>query len=433
MDKFINFIESKIAPMANKISRQKYVQAVVNSFLTLIPFFTIGSFALILIEPPVDYTTLEPGFMQSFFRGWASLATVTGPFLGYVFNVTMGLIALWLAVGIGFFLSKEYKMNTLLPIVVTTASFIIAATMNAEGTFSMDYFGGTGLFTCILIGLLSFELYRFLVNKKIGYISMEGMGVPPALSDSLGNLAPVAIVLLVVSLISYVVLLLTGSGIPDLMTIIMTPIVTAVDSVWGVLILSLLVMVLWWFGIHDTVITGPMTAFLAANFMANASAYAAGTAGTELPYILTEPFWWTFMAIGGSGATMGLAILCNFSKSKQIKTIGKLAVVPALFNINEPIIFGLPMMYNPTMLIPFIFVMPMNGLITYFCMNAGIVGRTFANPSWNMFCPVGALISTMDVKALILVLFLIVLDTVIYFPFFKVYEKQKLAEEAMEA
>jgi len=110
-----------------------------------------------------------------------------------------------------------------------------------------------------------------------------------------------------------------------------------------------------------------------------------------------------------------------------------LAIVPAFFNINEPIIFGLPMMYNPTMMIPFILVMPLNGLITYICMSTGIVARTFANPSWNMFCPIGALISTMDVKALILVLALIVIDVLIYLPFFKVYEKQKIAEEAMEA
>ena len=89
-------------------------------------------------------------------------------------------------------------------------------------------------------------------------------------------------------------------------------------------------------------------------------------------------------------------------------------------------------MYNPTMMIPFILVMPLNGVITYLCMSSGVVARTFANPSWNMFCPIGALISTMDVKALLLVVGLIALDTLIYFPFFKVYEKQKLEEERTE-
>ena len=431
MDKFIAFIEKHIAPRANKISNQKYVKAVVSSFLTLIPFFTIGSFALILGEPPVEPSVLEPGLLQSFFIGWWSIADACGNVIWPIFNVTMGLIALWLSIGIGYFLCKEYKMNTLLPIVVTVGSFIIGATLGGE--FTMDYFGGTGIFTSIIMSLIGFELYRFLVDRKFGYISLDGLGVPPALSDSLGNLAPVAVVLVVVGIINQIFFSISGVCMPELLTVIMTPIVTAVDSVWGVLILSLLVMVLWWFGIHDTVITGPMTAFLTANFMANAAAYATGTPGTELPYILTEPFWWTFMAIGGSGATFGLAVLCNFSKSKQIKTIGKLAVVPAFFNINEPIIFGLPMMYNPTMMIPFIFVMPLNGLITYLCMNAGIVSRTFVNPSWNMFGPLGALISTMDVKALILVLVLIVIDILIYLPFFKVYEKQKIAEESLEA
>lgn len=138
------------------------------------------------------------------------------------------------------------------------------------------------------------------------------------------------------------------------------------------------------------------------------------------------------MAIGGSGATLGLAFLAATSKSKQIKTIGRLSLIPSLFNINEPLIFGLPLMYNPTMMIPFVLVMPLNAVITYLAMDFGLVARTFADASWNMISPIGALINTMDVKAALLVLLLIVLDLVIYFPFFKVYEKQKLKEEVEE-
>lgn len=121
-----------------------------------------------------------------------------------------------------------------------------------------------------------------------------------------------------------------------------------------------------------------------------------------------------------------------FSKSKQLKTIGKIAIIPSLFNINEPLIFGLPLMYNSTMMLPFILVMPLNGVITYIAMNTGIVAKTFAYASWNMFCPIGGLIDTMDIKALILICALIVIDIIIYFPFFKIYEKQKIKEEVME-
>lgn len=209
----------------------------------------------------------------------------------------------------------------------------------------------------------------------------------------------------------------------------MTPLVTAVDNVWGVIILAIIVMVFWWFGIHDSVITSALDPFFYNNLGANAAAFAAGTAAVALPHVVTAPFWWNFMAIGGSGATLGLAFLALTSKSKQLKTIGKLAFIPSLFNINEPLIFGLPLMYNPIMMIPFIIVMPLNGLITYLAMSSGIVARTFAYASWNMFSPIAALIDTMDIKAVLLIVVLIIVDILIYLPFFKAFEKEKLAEE----
>lgn len=430
MNTFTNFIESKIAPHANRVAGNKYMRALQNAFLALVPFITIGSLALVIISPPMDYTTCDPGIVRSFMFGWAKLAEWTGPTLGFVNMVTMNAIALYVSIGLGLNLASQYKMKPAMPMLVTAMSFLICATMNADGTLTFAHLDGTGLFTAILVSILSFELYRYLTEKQIGRIQLPGAGVPPALLDSLGNLVPTTIVLLVFGAVSQILLAVTGAGIPDLLLVIMSPIVNAVDSVWAIIILAVLVMIFWWFGIHDTVITEPMSAFLTTTYTANMTAFAAGTAATALPYIVTKPFWWHFMTIGGSGATLGLAVIASLSKSKQIKTVGRLALVPALFNINEPIIFGLPIMYNPIMLIPFIVVMPLNGVITYICMSTGIVSRTFAYAGWNMFCPIGAWIDTMDFKAFILIIVLIVIDALIYFPFFKVYEKKKLAEEA---
>ena len=432
MEKFNAFIEKKIAPVANKLSRQKYLQALQNTFLALIPFMTIGSFSLVIISPPMDYTSMSSGILKSFFHGWAVIAKSLGSSLGFIYLITMTVMSLYVAVILGFQLAKHYKMNPVMPMLITTMSFLIAATMNPDGNIVVTYLDGSGLFTAILVSICSFELYRFLVKKKVGYINLTGGGVPPALADSIGNLVPVLIVLIAVAAVSNAVMAATGAGLPALMTTLMTPLVKMVDNIWGIVILALIVMIFWWFGIHDTVITGPLTPFLLNNYTANVTAFAAGTAAVSLPYIVTEPFWWTFMAIGGSGATLGLAFLAATSKSKQIKTIGRLSLIPSLFNINEPLIFGLPLMYNPTMMIPFVLVMPLNAVITYLAMDFGLVARTFADASWNMISPIGALINTMDVKAALLVLLLIVLDLVIYFPFFKVYEKQKLKEEVEE-
>lgn len=429
MEMFSSFIEKKIAPTANKLSRQKYLQALQNTFLALVPLFTLGSFSLVVTSPPMDYTTMEDGIFRTILHGWQMIADLLGPVLNYVFLVTMPLMSLYVAIGIGYFLAKHYKMQTIIPIFITAASFIISASMSAEGSLSFTYFEATGLFTAILVSITTFEFYRLLVKKKIGRIELGGSGVPPALSDSIGNLVPVLIVLITVSIVNNVIFGLTESGLPALIALIMSPIVGLVDNVWGVLILALVVMLFWWFGIHDSVITSALDPFFYSNLGANATAFAAGTAAVSLPYIVTSPFWWNFMAIGGSGATLGLAFLALRSKSKQIKAIGKISFIPSLFNINEPLIFGLPLMYNPIMMIPFIIVMPLNGVITYFAMSTGVVARTFAYASWNMFSPLAALIDTLDVKALLLVVGLIIIDIIIYLPFFKVYEKQKIQEE----
>lgn len=427
-----SFIENKIAPMANKLARQKYVQVIQSVFLTMIPFMTIGSFALILVSPAMDYKTMDPGLLRSFFQAWQSFADFAGGPLNAIFTASMGCLSLYVAVGLGYYLSKQYKMNTFLPTALCAVTFFIVNAIDSKGAITTQYFDGTGLFASMFVSITTIELYRFLYERKVGRIELSGAGVPPVLTESFASIVPVLIVLVTMGLFSSAVFALSGGAFPNIMVVIMKPIVGMVDNVWGVLLLSVLVMVLWWFGIHDSVITGPLTPFLYNNLSANMTAYAAGTAAIALPYVLTEPFWWTFMAIGGSGATFGLCLLLLRSKSKQLKTVGKLAIVPAFFNINEPIIFGLPIMFNPTMMFPFVFAMTANGVISYLMMQFHVIARTFAYPSWNMFCPIGALISTMDIKAVLLVIGLIIMDTLIYLPFFKIYEKQKLKEEQLD-
>lgn len=433
MDGLTKKIEKYLLPLASKVSNQKYVKALQNAFIGIIPFMTVGSFALIITEPPMDYTEMNPGVGRSIMQGWSWLAETTGPVLSYVYLVAMTLLALFASIGIGYYLAKHYEMDTVLPIFVTFGSFIIAACLDGSGELSFTHLDGTGLFTAIIISVLSLEFYRFLIRKKVGYINMEQMGVPPALSDSLGHLFPAALTLIVFSIGSFIVYAITGEGVPNLIALIMSPIVKGMDTPAGIIILGLVVMIFWFFGIHDTVITGTTDAFLTANLTANTAAYAAGTAATALPYIVTYPFYWVFMVVGGSGATFALAVMCCFSKSKQIKTIGRLGIIPSFFNINEPIIFGLPLMYNPIMMFPFIFVMPLNGVITYICMSTGLVAKTFASTGWNLFGPIAGFLTTMDVRGFILVLVLILIDGLIYFPFFKIFERQKLKEESMGA
>lgn len=167
MDKLNHLIERKVAPAANKLSRQKYLQVIQNVFLAMVPLFTIGSFSLVITSPPMDYTTMEPGILCSIMKGWQALADFTGPVLNLLFAVTMPFMALYVAMGIGFFLAKHYKMNTFVPVIITTASFVISTGLDKEGNLSFVNFDATGLFAAILVSIVTFETYRFLSEKKL--------------------------------------------------------------------------------------------------------------------------------------------------------------------------------------------------------------------------------------------------------------------------
>ena len=223
--------------------------ALQNSFFAMIPFITVGSLALVLISPPADYTTMDPGFGRSLMQGWQAFADFTGPTFNFINAVTMSLLALWIAVGMGLNLAKQHKMAPHVPTLVTTMSFLIWATMNPEGGLTFSYLDGTGLFVALVASIVSFELYRALSEKKVGHIDLSGAGVPPALADSLGNLVPLVIIFILFGAAGQVIMAVTGSPVPELMYLIMSPLMGLVDSLAGIIFLAVLVMILWWFGI----------------------------------------------------------------------------------------------------------------------------------------------------------------------------------------
>lgn len=431
--KFQAWIEKHILPIANKIANQRHLRAIQSSFMSAMPFMMIGSFALILAEPPVDYTTLATSnIFYGFLKGWASFASVAADPLYLLYGCTLGCLSLYVCAGISYFLSKRYKLEGYIPIIISLASFLMLCSIRTDAGFSRDWFGGEGLFAAMVISLLTTEGYRFLIEHKVGNIKMPD-GVPPALSTAFSSLFPAAIITILAMLISIGIKFTPYETFPALIFSFVTPLIHVIDNVFGAAIASILTMVLWWFGIHDTAIGAVLSPIRDSNYAMNAAAYAAGTSKYALPYIFTSPFWWVFVAIGGSGATFALAIMLVRSKSKQLKEVGKLGIIPAFFNINEPILFGVPLILNPLFFFPFVFAQTFNAIITYLLMQTGIVAHTFAEPGWNMFAPIGAFISTLDWKAVVLVLCLIVLDGLVYYPFFKVYEKQMIKEETSVA
>lgn len=219
--------------------------------------------------------------------------------------------------------------------------------------------------------------------------------------------------------------------IPELMMKLFVPLVGAADSLPGLLLIVLLVHVLWFCGLHGTNIVGVITAIMLTNLQANQAAMEAGEA---LPAIFAGGFLDSFVYLGGAGATLGLAIAMSISKSAHLRSIGRLSVVPGLFNINEPVIFGAPVIMNPILGIPFIGVPLINVTVAYLATSMDLVGRVVALVPWTTPGPLAAFLSTnFSVTALLLSLALVAFSTVAYLPFLNVYSRSLEAQESEQA
>ena len=426
----LKWIEKSILPISNKIKRNKYLQAIQSAFMTLMPIMLIGGIITIITTPFVDYTKMATtDSMYNFYKGWQLFVNNYGMPLVILRSVTLSSLSLWTSLAIAYFLAKHYKMNTIITSVVSLLMFFILCTsVTKDGGLSNDFWGGEGLFAGIIIGIAVTELYRLFTTKKIGTIKMPDM-VPPALKSSFASIFPIIFVTVICTIIAMLCNSILRITFPQAILNLFHPLVVTVDNAFGLSLSSILSQICWWFGIHDTAVTSLLEPLMYSNYSANAAAYAKGIAAANLPHIWTEPLWWNWMVIGGSGATLALAVMVLRCKSVQLKTVGKVAIIPALFNINEPLIFGLPIVLNPLFFIPWLLAPTINGLIAYICMAIGIVNKTFIYPGWNIPAPIAQFLSNMDLRSIFLTLVMIIIDGLIYYPFLKVWDKQKLEEE----
>jgi len=287
----------------------------------------------------------------------------------------------------------------------------------------MAKLGSAGMFVGIITAIIAVEIYHFMDAKNLK-IKMPD-AVPPAVAKSFENLTPAAVVILVIGGITFWL----GFDWHGFIGKLITPLVSASDSLGSVILIVFLTTFFWCFGIHGASIVGSLARPVWLILLeANTTAMSNGQA---LPNIAPEPFYQWFIWIGGAGCTIGLAILMAFrSRSSYAKSLGKTALLPCIFNINEPIIFGTPIVLNPTLMIPFIISPILNAVIAYGATAAGLVNRVSVNAPWTLPGPIGAYLATgADWRAIILSILLIALSIVIYYPFFKMWDNELLVEE----
>lgn len=419
-----SFCEKKVMPFANKMAKQRHLAAMRDAFMSLLPITLMGGVSAILNSPPITENTTNVFLLK-----WAEFASNNSEILNWLFTFTLGGMSLYISVGITHFLCKHYKMESFLPILFVIVGFFLLVTNPIElgyesKSIEIGYIDGKGLIPAILISIITVELYRFMKIRNFGRIKMPE-SVPASLSDVFAAFVP-GFIIIIIYISIFTIFNKMDTTLPKFLFSLLTPTFKAADSIFFTVIITLLTHLLWFFGIHDAALAGIMGPIRDGNLSINA---AAQVAGEQLPNVFTTPFWVYFVAIGGCGAVLGLSILLITAKSKQLKTIGKMGIAPAIFGISEPLIFGVPLMLNPVFFIPFIFAATTNSIVAFLVMSQGMVGRTFSMLSWNMPSVVGAFFSTLDWKAVILVIGLIIVDMIIYYPFFKGYDKQLLAQE----
>jgi PTS system, lactose/cellobiose family IIC component len=420
-DKMVTMIEDTVTPLAAKLGQQKYITSIRDGFIAALPFMIVGSFMLVFIFPPFD-----PETKWGFARAWLDFAKTYQNQLLLPFQLSMGVMTLFISVGVAASLGRHYKLDPITTGLLSLMSFLLVAAPVKDGTISTQYFSGQGIFTALICAIYSTEVYAFLKRKNITIRLPEQ--VPTGVARSFEVLIPVLAIILTLHPLNLFIESETGMILPQAIMSLVKPLVSASDSLPAILISLFICQVLWFAGIHGAlIVTGIMNPFWMANLAENQAALASGG---ELTHIYLQGFWDHYLLIGGVGSTLPLAFLLLRSKAIHLRTIGKMGVVPGLFNINEPILFGAPIVMNPVFFLPFILVPMVNAVLAYVATSMGLVARVVSLTPWTSPAPLGASwAANWAFSPVIMCLVCMAMSAVMYYPFLKAYERTLLKQE----
>jgi len=407
-----------------KFATNKAFSAISKSMMGLIGIILVGALFQIVATIPTLF-------------GWLTTESTFYKFCMAPYNATFGIISVYVVFLIAYNYSKSLKMKPIQDGVTALALFLLVAApvqnaLLSDGVTSINYLdtsslGGVGLFVAILIGLLSVKITNLC--HKLNIVVKMPDAVPQFLQDSFSAMIPLAINLLIWHGLNTVISGALSVTLPMAINAVLSFPLMALNSVPGMIVIILFACLLWTFGIHGT-----MVAFIALMpvLMQDISANAAAVAAGQDPQFYASFLLFTIACAGGTGNSLGLVLMGLKSKSEQIKSVSKVALVPAFFNINEPATFGYPIMYNPILAIPFILTPVITCLLVWLGYAIG-----FFKPAYIMMMslmPLGVVefLSTMAWQNLLIPVVGFVVGLIIYFPFFKAYEKQLIAKEALQ-
>ncbi|QTO53722.1 PTS sugar transporter subunit IIC [Duffyella gerundensis] len=423
--KLMSVIENHITPLAGAVGQQKYVTSIRDGFILALPFMIVGSFMLVFIFPP-----FSPDTHWGFARTWLQFSLDHRESLMLPYNFSMGIMTIFISVGVAASLARHHALDPLTSGMLSLMGFLLIAAPLKDDHISVAYFSGQGIFTALLVAIYTTELYAFFRRHNITIrLPPE---VPTGVARSFEILIPVLAVVLTLHPLNLFIESQLGMIIPEAIMSLVKPLVAASDTLPAILLSVLVCQILWFAGIHGAlIVTGIMNPFWMANLSVNQAAMAAGSV---IPHIYVQGFWDHYLLIGGVGSTLPLALLLMRSKAVHLRTIGRMGVVPGLFNINEPILFGAPVIMNPLFFIPFVLVPMINATLAWFALDLGWVARVVSLTPWTTPAPIGASwAANWAFSPVIMCLICMGTAIIMYYPFFKAFEKQLLAQESSDA
>lgn len=385
MKKVTDFLEKFLLPVASKFATQRHLMSIKDAFIAMLPVTLVGSMAVLLNVFVRDLPVALWGDANVITTNMQWLIEING----MVWWGSLAIMALLFTFSLGYNLSKNANVDPLPGGIVALSVLVVTIpqTMAVEGlkdpvwgVLQYGYVSATGLFTAMIMVLLALELYVLVIKKKLTIKMPEQ--VPANVSSAFTAFIPAMVAIFFSAVVTYAVVHISGMPVNDLVgEYVMKPLLGLSQGYFAVMVVTFFTQVLWFFGIHGMNVLAAI--YESVWGVAQIQNIDAHTLGKAIPYMWTRASFDLYGTFGGSGATLGLIVaMFIFGKNADTKALRKIAVAPSVFNINEPLIFGIPIILNPIYIIPWVLVPMITMSIGYFMTSIGFAGPVVVGIPW---------------------------------------------------
>lgn len=416
MNKIMEKLQQNLVPIAKKIAANKYLSSLSETMMIVLPLIMVGSFACL-------FANVNIPFYQEFLNQHTGLLNAFASAQCF----TVNLIAVYVLIVLAYKVSKKLDIEALTTMIATLAIFLMLTPSELNVSLSQEWLGYKGMITGIILGMIIPRTIKLIKDKKLVIKMPES--VPEFVSDSFSSLIPILIVVVIAQIINFIAIASGQGSVHQIIyTVLQIPFQHLSSSLPGIIIIMFACTLFMSLGVHANTILYVVFPMYVANGAANLAAYQAKEA---LPNIVTSS-WFIHIVIGGVGCVLPLIVLLAFfAKSERLKSVGKIALIPNIFNISEPVLFGAPILFNPILMIPYIFTSVFNVIVGYVAIAIQLVPRmTGVEVVWSMPVVLSGFLSQGWQFALLQVI-LFFADLAIWYPFVKTYDNIVLQEEKM--